>query len=203
MKDFQRGRALRKLSLVARLVYTIFLAFTLTGLCMTAWLTSDMVGLDLSGAAEYYAGTRPAAPEARTGDPGQDPGGAEAEGLVLDLPDDLGVEEPTPMSDRKLLEVTHFHLFTMPVYLLILSHIFMLSALSQRARTTWIAIGTVGTAAHMAAPWLAAADQPGSTAFYAVSGAMLGVAFLVMCLVPLWEMWGGDSPARSTTVAEP
>ena len=196
MRDFQRGNPLRRLSLLARLVYTIFLVFTLTGLGMTAWLTSDMVDLDLSGASEYYAGVRAAAPDERREDVDPD-----ESGVVLDLPDDLGEAEPTPMSDRKLLEVTHFHLFTMPVYLLILSHIFMLSAMSNGQKVMWIAIGTVGTAAHVAAPWLAAADSPGATVFYAVSGAMLAVAYLVMCAVPLREMWAGGSPTDSPTSA--
>lgn len=193
MKDFQRGGVLPKLSLPARLVYSIFLAFTVAGLSLTGWLVSDMVGPDLSGAAEYYAGVPAAAPDV------EGPDSAATGGLVLDLPDELGVEEPTPMSDRKLLEVTHFHLFSMPVYLLILSHIFMLSTLSNRSKIAWIVVASVSTAAHMAAPWLAAADRPGSTAFYAISGAVLTCAYLVMCLVPLREMWAPGSPTDPAT----
>ena len=55
---------------------------------------------------------------------------------------------------RKLLEVTHFHLFSMPVYLLILSHLFMLSRIGERAKVGWISLGTLGVAGHVAAPWL-------------------------------------------------
>jgi hypothetical protein len=49
-------------------------------------------------------------------------------GPALFLPpdgEDLAAFEPMPR--RKLLEITHFHLFSMPVYLLILSHMHMLS----------------------------------------------------------------------------
>ena len=42
---------------------------------------------------------------------------------------------------RKLLEVTHFHLFTVPVFLLIIAHLFMLTGLSSTAKTVWIADG--------------------------------------------------------------
>lgn len=189
MRDFQGAGRLRKLSFHGRLVYTIFIAFTLAGFAITAWLTSDMVGLDLAGNAEYYAGIQPEPePDTSLEEPALG-------GPMLDLPDELGgPPEPTPMSDRKLLEVTHFHLFTMPVYLLILSHLFMLSQLSSRKKTFWIVAGAIGTASHMAAPWIAAANAPGSTAYYAASGLLLTLAFLVMCLVPLKEMWSKPPP---------
>ena len=193
MRDFQGPGRLRKLSFHGRLVYTIFIAFTLAGFAITAWLTSDMVGLDLAGNAEYYAGIQPEA--AAEAPPDEEALG----GPMLDLPDELGgPPEPTPMSDRKLLEVTHFHLFTMPVYLLILSHLFMLSRLRSRTKTFWIVAGAAGTAAHMAAPWVAVANPPGATAFYAVSGLLLALTFLVMCLVPLREMWS-NGPSKTAS----
>src|SRR5919112_68261 len=46
-----------------------------------------------------------------------------------------------PMSFRELAEVTHFHLFTMPVVFMILVHVLYLTAAKERTKilTTWAA----------------------------------------------------------------
>lgn len=182
MQDFTRpsGR-LRALPLGARAVYTVFLVFTLIGLVLTVFLTHDMVGIDLSHADEYYGG------EAAHLENAELDGGP---ALVLP-PDgeDLAAFEPMPR--RKLLEITHFHLFSMPVYLLILSHMYMLSRSRKQAKVAWVAIGSIGTLLHIAAPWLVAHGSTGALASYAVSGVLLLVSYMVMSMVPLWEMWRG------------
>lgn len=186
MKDFTRPRGrLRALPLPARLVYTIFLAFTLAGMSLSLWLTHDMVGLDLAELDAYYAGVveAPATPEPEA----MDGNGA---GPILDLPEEADApptSEPMPL--RKALEVTHFHLFSMPVYLMILSHLFMLSRMGERAKIGWIAAATAATIAHMMAPWWARAGGTAPALFYGSSGALLLVTFTAMCLVPLREMW--------------
>lgn len=191
MKEFSRparpqGR-LASLPLPARVVYSVFLAFTLGGLGMTMWLTDDMVGLDLAELESYYAGGEVAAPPSGT---------ATAGGPLLELPDDLpagAMQEPMPL--RKLLEVTHFHLFSMPVYLMILSHLFMLGRSSDRFKLLWIGIATLATAGHIAAPWLARSGAASSALAYGLTGSGLLLSFIVMSVVPLWEMWG-PSPAQ-------
>jgi hypothetical protein len=180
MQDFTRpsGR-LRALPLGARAVYSVFLVFTLLGLALTLVLTHDMVGIDLSHADEYYGGEA-AHPE-----------NAEIDGgpaLVLP-PDGEELAAFERMPRRKLLEITHFHLFSMPVYLLILSHMYMLSRARKRAKVAWVAVGSIGTVLHIAAPWLVAHGIAGALASYAVSGALLLLSYVVMSLVPLWEMW--------------
>jgi hypothetical protein len=180
MQDFTRpsGR-LRALPLGARAVYTVFLLFTLLGLALTLFLTHDMVGLDLGHADEYYGGG--AAPAEET-----EPDG----GPALLLPpeaEDLAAFDPMPR--RKLLEITHFHLFSMPVYLLILSHMYMLSRARKQAKVAWVALGSFATLLHVAAPWLVTQGCAGALASYAVSGVLLLLSYLVMTVVPLWEMW--------------
>ena len=180
MQDFTRpsGR-LRALPFAARSVYSVFLVFTLVGLALTVALTHDMVGLDLGGADQYYGGEAPPAekPELEGGPALVIPPGGE----------ELAVFEPMPR--RKLLEITHFHLFSMPVYLLILSHMYMLSRARKGSKAVWIALGTLGTALHVAAPWLVAARLTASVAVYAASGMFMLVSYTWMSLVPLWEMW--------------
>jgi hypothetical protein len=199
MKDFIRPRGrLRTLPLPARLVYSVFAAFTLIGLAFTAWLGADMVGPDLGKLDVYYAGTSqaPAAPLPPDSN----------DGPALELPPEAdAVAASTPMPLRKLLEVTHFHLFSMPVYLLILSHLFMLSRAGERAKLFWIALGTLSVAAHMAAPWIARSGAASAGMAYGASGGAMMVALLVLTFVPLWEMWAplpsGERSAASA--AEP
>lgn len=180
MQDFTRpaGR-LRALPVTARAVYSVFLVFTLAGLALTLLLTHDMVGIDLSGAAQYYGGE--AAPL-------EEP---ELEGgPSLVIPSDgeaLAAYEPMPR--RKLLEITHFHLFSMPVYLLILSHMYMLSRSRKRSKATWITLGSVGTFLHVAAPWLVAYRYSTAIGIYALSGLLMLLSYAWMSIVPLWEMW--------------
>ncbi|MBT8469298.1 MAG: hypothetical protein KJN97_11170 [Deltaproteobacteria bacterium] len=180
MQDFTRpsGR-LRALPLGARAVYTVFLLFTLVGLALTILLTHDMVGLDLGGADGYYGGEAPTVDEPNTrGGPA----------LVLP-PDGENLAAFEPMPRRKLLEITHFHLFSMPVYLLILSHMYMLSRSRKESKIAWVAMGSFGTVLHIAAPWLVAHGYAGSVLVYALSGLLLLVSYLVMSVVPIWEMW--------------
>lgn len=184
MKDFVRPQGrLAKLPLSARVVYTIFLMFTLAALAISVWLTEAMVQLDLKGVDSYYAGLEDHNVDTARAD--------SAGGPKLALPEDMGTDIPDaePMSIRKLLEVTHFHLFSMPVYLMILAHLFMLSRRSESMKLTWIGIGSVSVLAHIIAPWVARSGAPPGHLLFALSGLGLGISFGVMCAVPLWEMW--------------
>jgi len=194
MRDFERATSrLRRLPLLGRLIYSIFLVFTLGALALTAWLTEDMVGLDLSGLDGYYAG---APPEAVGTEPLPD--GPDIElGPDIAMPDDLALDAGEPLSQRKLLEVTHFHLFSMPVYLLILSHLFMLSGAGHRSKLGFITGGTVGVVLHLAAPWVATGGGGLAAVLYGASGALMLVAFAWMSALPLWEMWAPTPDERS------
>ncbi len=184
MQDFARPKSrFAALPSEAKLVYSIFLVFTLAGLALSMVLTRDMVGLDLEGLDTYYAGS-PEAPPATTSS------AADLGGPAVVLPPEASeVGQHGAMPFRKLLEVTHFHLFSMPVYLLILSHIFMLCAVAKRTKMVWIAVGTAGTALHIAAPWVATHGGLAAAISYGASGLALLVSYLVMCTVPLVEMW--------------
>jgi len=195
MRDFSRapGR-LAALPLPARVVYTVFLAFTLAAMALTAWLADDMVGLGGARFGSYYAGTpEPGAASGVSGGAGEG-GGA---GPVLDMPDEPETPIAEAMPRRKLLEVTHFHLFSMPVYLLILSHLFMLSTLGNGAKIAWISVASASTALHVAAPWIAASGAAGAGWVYGLSGVALGGSYLVLSLVPLREMWARGGGART------
>jgi len=97
--------------------------------------------------------------------------------------------DPAQTTARRLLEVTHFHLFSMPVYLLILGHLFLLTGLSARAKTGWIAAAVAATAVHLLAPWCVYFAGRALAWVYPISGAALLATFAVLMAVPLYEMW--------------
>jgi len=93
------------------------------------------------------------------------------------------------IAPRKLLEVTHFHLFSMPLYLLVLGHLFLLSGLDARAKKGWIAAAIAFTAVHLFAPWAVYFGGSALAWVYPISGVGLLVSFAVMMGVPLFDMW--------------
>ena len=111
-------------------------------------LYEDLVGPSLGGAhlrrvADYYANEaalhlkrarRPSSSLRGSGDRvaigrARCRGGSSDGGLAAG-PQRLTITVPY----RKLLEVTHFHLFTVPVFLLILTHLFLMTGISRRAQ---------------------------------------------------------------------
>ena len=97
------------------------------------------------------------------------------------------------VSYRKLLEVTHFHLFTMPVVLLIVGHLFLATGLSDRAKRAWLIAGVVSVTLHLATPWLVRAAA-GLAPLHALSGIALTVTMSVLTLYPVASMWWGRPP---------
>lgn len=180
MRDFiaSPGR-LRILSVPAKLLYSAFALSAVLGL-VVSWQLYGAIVVD-AGPAAYYAGA-----------PVEVPQGAlpSADGPELDLPEEA--TQPHVMveqvSDRKLLEVTHFHLFSVPVYVLILAHLWVLARLPTWLHGAGVTLAVLSSGLHLAAPWLVR-GSPGAAWLLPVSGvAMLGVLG-VMAIVPTIDMW--------------
>ena len=142
------GFRIWNLSREAKLVYTGFGLFSLLAIVVSMLFYEDLVGPKTAGVAGYYAGARRApATTARR---------RRAAGRRSSMPDEAATSQQitVAVTYRKLLEVTHFHLFTVPVFLLIIAHLFMLTGLSSTAKTVWIAAGWLSALVHLVAPWL-------------------------------------------------
>ena len=148
----------------AKALYTAFCAFTVGGLLSCAGLYDGIV--------RFGARTTPAQ-------------------LYTHL---VAYYDPARTTARRLLEVTHFHLFSMPVYLLILGHLFFLTGLSARAKTGWIAAAIAATVVHLLAPWLVYFGGRALAWIFPISGAALLATFAVLMAVPLFEMWRASTP---------
>jgi hypothetical protein len=177
----QKGIRIDQLSLEAKILYSAFCVMAVVALAVSIWYYRELIGD--KGARVYYGGE-----VAPVSAPAETPGG-----LTIDLPPDEPIITAAPLivpiTKRKLLEVTHFHLFTVPVFLLILGHLFMLCRVPAWLRVGTLLTGVFSTALHMAAPWIAFAGGPGWAWLMPVSGTVMMVATLIMSLWPLVGMW--------------
>lgn len=187
MRQFaSSGFRIWNLSREAKLIYTGFGLFSLMAIVVSMMFYEDLVGPKTAGVAGYYAGAahtteQRAAPA--TGGP------------KIELPDEAAAPARTSeqitvaVTYRKLLEVTHFHLFTVPVFLLIIAHLFMLTGLSSTAKSVWIAAGWLSAFVHLLAPWVIRYGSASWSFLYPVSGALMGLALMVMTVYPIVVMW--------------
>ena len=187
MRQFsQKGFRIQQLSFEAKVLYSAFLLFAIAAMLVSVAYYSALVGdAPLDGARQYYAGEstiKSVASEADT-----------VEGPALELPDEMQSPESAPMllsmSKRKLLEVTHFHLFTLPIFLLVIAHIFMLCSMRPLTKRVIILSGVLSSGIHMAAPWLVFFGGAGWAWLMPVTGSWMTVSMLVLIVWPAWAMW--------------
>ena len=184
------GQRLPSLPVEAKLVYSFFALFSLLAIASSILLYEDMVGWRQRGVRAYYTGEAAAPPASPEGAP---------DGPAIALPDEPPASTvAVAQTYRKLLEVTHFHLFTVPVFLLIVAHLFMLGGLSPRTKIAWIVAAWLAAVAHLAAPGAVRYGVGGGSWLYGVSGAAFAITSLVLTVHPLLAMWLGGGPKVAT-----
>jgi hypothetical protein len=182
MRQFaSSGFRIWNLSREAKLVYTGFLLFALLAIAVSVLFYEDLVGPKTSGVRGYYAGE--VAPVEKPSSGG--------EGPEMVLPEPSSERITVAVTYRKLLEVTHFHLFTVPVFLLIIAHLFMLTGLSSTAKSAWIVAGWLSSLLHLGAPWLIRYGSAAWSFLYPLSGGVMALTLTTMTLYPMVVMWTG------------
>ncbi len=183
MRDFGAlpGR-LRILPFGAKVLYTAFAVAVLTTLWVSWKLYGEVVGEE--GARAYYAD------EITLGPPPEPAPAAEDDGPMLELPEEATAPRVIRerISERKLLEQTHFHLFATPLMFLVLAHLWLLASLPPKLLNGGVVVGVVATAAHLAAPWLVR-DNPELALLVPVAAVSMLVSMAVMAVVPTVDMW--------------
>jgi hypothetical protein len=162
MREFRdRSGALARMNIGSKVLYSAFLGFVLLGFVSSLALYYDSLGLDLTSHAEHYLGNE-----------------ADTESMEILL------AKPV----RELLEVSHFHLFTMPVLLLILGHLFLL-ARGGIWRMWVLLLAILSTAAHVAGPWAIHFGGPGWSWLMAASGLPFVGSYMLMGGWSFVDMW--------------
>ncbi len=98
-----------------------------------------------------------------------------------------------PKTFWQLVEVSHFHLFTIPVVLLILSHLLYATPISVRARIWLTAVAFGGALLDAFGPWAVRYGAAGFAYGLLLGWACLAGSGIVMVLVTLLSMWGSES----------
>lgn len=99
-----------------------------------------------------------------------------------------------PMSFGQLAEVTHFHLFTMPVVFLIMVHVLYLTMASPTVKVLIAWASFLGVTLDLASPWLITYVSPLFVVTLLTGDLLMVMSFLVMFVIPLYEMWFLNHP---------
>jgi hypothetical protein len=165
MKEFLYLKGgLRSLQWSTRFVYTLFLVFSLAGYAVMIALAAQRSGFGAESIAAYYGG------------------------------DSAGQPAIYPKTTGELLEVTHFHLFSMPMLLFVQGHLFLMTRWPRRLKIAIVSAAFVGAALDLAAPWLVLYVSRDLACAKTLARLLLGPALIAFAVVPLREMWrtGGD-----------
>jgi hypothetical protein len=194
MRQFaSSGFRIWNLSPEAKLVYTGFGLLALLALAVSVMLYEDMVGpRSTAGSIDAYYVGRDGVTPAKAPEVG---------GPKIELGDEPKPVLGSSVSYRKLLETTHFHLFTVPIFVLVIAHLFMMTGLGTRTKVWLIAFGWLSSAAHLAAPWLVRYGGRSWAWMFALSGAVMAVTLTIMTVVPIVSMWTGRSPRATDKAA--
>ena len=99
-----------------------------------------------------------------------------------------------PMSFRELAEITHFHLFTMPVVFLILVHVLYLTSVSTWLKQAMTYGSFAGVILDLVSPWLITYLSPAFALTMLTGDLLMAATFLVMLVIPMYEMWISGQP---------
>jgi len=196
MRQFsQKGFRIEQLSFEAKLIYSSFLFFALAAMVVSVLYYGALVGnRPFQGARQYY-GQENSVSIAKAP--------TNVTGPVLEFPEDMDMHLPStqgPMllsvSRRKLLEVTHFHLFTLPIFLLVIAHIFMLCSMRPALKGGVLLSSIASSGIHMLAPWLVFWGGASWAFLMPITGAWMTISMLVLILWPAWAMWRSPPTKR-------
>lgn len=166
MRDFGRGSGrLGALDPAAKALYTLWLAFALAHFAFSFGMYWDRT---MRNQAER-------------------PGGHLADVGAYYAGDEETLVFAKPFS--RLMEITHQHLFAMPLTLLVAAHLFLMTRRSSREKTAIIALATVSMTGHLAAPWLVRYGGAGFAFSMPLTGIPFGATFAWMSIVPIRDMW--------------
>ncbi len=200
MKQFAApGFRMWNLPLQTKVLYSAFCLLTMLGIVSSALYYAALVGGGFQGVRSYYAGDE--TPDPRPNGQANNDRSASV-GPAMDLPEESR-SLVVAITYRKLLEVTHFHLFTMPVVLLIVGHLFFATGISERAKLGWIIAASASVAIHIATPWLVRYGGAALAPFHSFSGLFMGICMTVVTVYPVYAMWFKRGPDRLAAPSTP
>lgn len=109
------------------------------------------------------------------------------------LGDDSGLRFPKEM--HELLENLHFHIYIVPVVLLVLTHLLFMTRWSERAKVAATVFAYAAAALDLGAPWIVWSGGAAFAPIKLFSSAVYHATLVGLALVILWETWLAPLPA--------
>lgn len=88
-----------------------------------------------------------------------------------------------------LLDVTHPHVFELPLVVFVLAHFLMRTRAPSWFKVSNYVVSFAGVAAFLSSPWVVRYVSIGAAPLLLVGAVMVGLSSVMMIVVPLWDMW--------------
>lgn len=163
MRSFgSSGYLLREARVEVRLVYSGFLLLALIGFVTMAAFELRHIGPTPDRIAAYWRGGT------------------------------RGAEMAFPKTFRELVELTHFHAFTMGILYLVLAHLFLATTAGERVKRLGIVLGFGGLVGDLVAVWLIRYVAAAFAWLQLAAWSAEWVGFGLYVYYPVKEMWFGQ-----------
>jgi len=107
-----------------------------------------------------------------------------------------------PKELRELVENVHFHVYIVPVVLLVLTHVFYMTAWTERAKLRVTNLAYVAFVADLVAPFLVRYASADFAWWKLASTTLFHGTLFFLVLVPLYECWARGPRAASGDAAD-
>jgi len=170
---------LSQFHLLMKVLMSLYVLSVGAGLWVATLKYSDRAEWSPSGLADFVHG---------------DPGGTSDEQLGDPL-EGLEGGQHVGKSRRELVDIAHPHLFTVPIVLFILGHLLHLTRLPDLLKLGVNVTAFVSFLGTFLLPFFVVEQARLAGALYVCGWALL-VSCVVLCVVPLYEMWLGKPGAQ-------
>lgn len=158
-----------------RILITLFLLTMLVAIAVAELNVYDKVGRLRGGVAQRYG------PEASV------PTSPSPDVAALPSEDEQLVARMNTFS--QLLDVTHSHVFELPLVLFVLAHFLMRSRVAEWFKLANYLGSSLGTILFLGTPWTVRYISLQTAPALYVGAASVGITAVTMIVVPLWDMW--------------
>jgi hypothetical protein len=176
-----------------KILITLFLLTTLAAFTVAELNVYDKVGRIKNGVAARYGPEETA--DVTNANPGQT---ADTSSLPLET------EQPVARMNTftALLDITHPHVFEIPLVLFVLAHFLM-----RTRAANWFKLGSyllafVGVTVFIAAPWTVRYLSPRMAPLLYAGAIAVGLSSFLMIAVTVWDMWRPATRNSARTVCQ-
>lgn len=165
-----------------RILITLFLLTMLVAIGVAELNVYDKVGQLRGGVVQRYG------PDASSpSDTGTLRPGSPADVAALPRESDALVARMNTFS--QLLDVTHAHVFELPLVLFVLAHFLMRTRVAEWFKLTNYVVSFFGTILFLAAPWTVRYFSVHTAILLYLGAIAIGITTTIMIVVPVQDMW--------------